>query len=108
LGRAGRRRIMAFGLQQVGMIKADARHLDQDFSRAGLWFGYLPQDKAVLRPGVFDRDRLHDKSGALSNINQSLAGKAVPWIATISPRARNLRKSIWVRISPPFPRMSWK
>ena len=54
VGRAGRRRIKPTRLQQIGIVEARGRDLDQDFAGAGhrAW-DLSPSDKPVIATGIF-------------------------------------------------------
>ena len=60
-GRAGRRRIRARGLQQIGAVEARGGDLDQDFARARHGRGNISKHKPVIGTGIFEDDGFHEK-----------------------------------------------
>ena len=60
-GRAGRRRISAARLQQVGTVEAGGRDLDQDFAGARHGPGNFAQHQPVIGAGIFEDDGFHEQ-----------------------------------------------
>jgi hypothetical protein len=63
VGRARRRRVVAFALRNVGAVYAGGRDADEDLPGAGLWARYLGDAESVRTARMLDDDGAHACGG---------------------------------------------